>query len=124
MHGTVGTIGNVCTPVVEHANIDESDPEAVMTYDPTHNFRAQAQQYACNKLQEVVREAFAKRTVDSGPRGPIILAAVEALPCDWTLFDALTDDERAPLRKFITQMEINFTADEIDHLIEENYPDR
>lgn len=88
-----------------------------MNYDPTHNFRVEAQQYACKKLQEVVRVAFAKRTADSGPRGPVILAAVEALPYDWEPFNKLTDEERTPLRKFISQMEINFTADQIDVLL-------
>ncbi len=95
--------------------------------DDAHNYRDQAQRYACAKLKEVVRAAYAKRTVDSGPRGPIILAAVEALPDarlagDWTKFDALTDEERKPLREFLTQTEINFTVDEIDKLVDQNFP--
>ena len=98
-----------------------------MIHDPTHNFRMAAQRYACEKLKEVVRASFAKRTVDSGPRGLVILTAVEALPDskhagDWTQFNALTDEERKPLREFLTQMEINYTVDDIDRLVEQNFP--
>ena len=97
--------------------------------DPTYNYRMQARDYACGKLKETVRAAFAKRTTDSGPRGPVILEAVEALPDarhagDWTKFNALTEEEQKSLRAFITQTEVSFTANEVIKLVDENFPDQ
>lgn len=100
-----------------------------MTYDPTHNYRVQARDYALGKLKETVRAAFAKRTADSGPRGSVILEAVEALPDarrvgDWTKFNALTEEEQKPLREFLAQTEISFTANEVIKLVDEKFPDQ
>lgn len=120
--GRLGEVRNKRVALLEHANADGENVN-----DATYNFRMQAQQYACTKLKEAVRAAYAKRTADSGPRGPIILAAVEALPDarlagDWTKFEQLTEEERKPLRAFLTQMEINYTVDDIDRLLDEQFP--
>lgn len=91
---------------------------------PRTDAEIQGIRIACSKLKAAVRTAYARRTDDSGPRGPVILAAVEALPDtkkagDWKLFDALTEEERKPLEAFITQNEINAHADAIDKILDE-----
>lgn len=90
-----------------------------MSDDPTHAFRMEAQRYACGKLKKLVRGLF---TDHGGPRGAIIVEAVEALPENWTKFEQLTESEQKPLRAFLVQTEINYAADDVKRLIDEKYP--
>jgi len=90
---------------------------------PPHNHMAnEARHHAVAELKKVVRAAFAKRTENSGPRGPVILAAVEGLPYDLVKFNALPDEERLKLEDFIVKTEIGYSANGAIKLIEEKFP--
>lgn len=84
-------------------------------------WKREGRQWAEEQLKEVVRAAHAKRTSESKPLGDEILAAVEALP-DRRRFDALPQDAKRPLVKFLELMEIKHAADAVFDELDRQFP--